>query len=84
MTRNTVKVFTLGLTPECTLEDFIMESSMVKALTAKPVAKKFMAYGRRERKPRFVKLTKSFRSSKITFETEILSEIENWVELCHN
>jgi hypothetical protein len=69
MTRNTVKVSTLGLTRECIQEDFIMESNMARALTAKLVAKKFMVFGRRVKRPRYAKLTKSSKSLKITFET---------------
>ena len=61
MTRSMAKESILGPTLECIKADFIMENSTGKACIDKQMAKKFTAYGRKERRVLFAKATTSSR-----------------------
>jgi hypothetical protein len=50
MIKNMDKVYILGLTEECIKDNFKMENSMEKALIANQMDKKFMEYGKKEKK----------------------------------
>ena len=60
--KSMVKGFTLGQIPGCTPADFITGSSMERDLIGKLAVRKFTVYGRRVRRPKYVKLTRSSKS----------------------
>jgi len=64
--RSMGKEFTLGRILGCTLAGFIMANNTARGLTGRPVVKKFTEYGRKAKRPKYVKLTKSSRNSRTT------------------
>ena len=59
-TKSMVKEFTTGQMVDNIREDFIMVNSTAKACIDKPTDKKFTVYGKKERKARFVRITRNF------------------------
>lgn len=68
MTRSMVKVFIHGLTEECIKEGFIMVNSTAKEFIDKRQDKKFTAFGKKERRVKFAKITTNFWHLRITCE----------------
>ena len=63
MTRNMEKAFIRGQMVECTKANFIMVNSMVKAFIAKIMVRKFTESGKKVRKSRYSRASKSLWKS---------------------
>jgi hypothetical protein len=70
MIRSMDRVSIPGQIAGCTKEDSIMVNNTVKAPIDKQVDKKFTVYGRKERRPKYVKPMKNFKLLKIMYDLE--------------